>query len=105
MFFRQDTVELSYHEVERLIASLDEITESLTQHLANLENEASIRPLISSGPICLRFWRDPFLPIVRWWTLPLFHVGRPFVILGMPSLFCPNYSISDGKSCQQTMYM
>lgn len=38
-FYRQDTVKLSYHEVERLIASLDEITESLTQHLANLENE------------------------------------------------------------------
>ena len=92
-------MELSYHEVERLIASLDEITESLTQHLANLENEASIRPLMPSGPFCIKFWRGPLLThcimldssTVTCWT-------SPFVILGVSGQFCRFYSIFDGKS-------
>ena len=41
-FFRQDSVGLSYFEVEHLISSLDEITDYLTQHLADLDNEVII---------------------------------------------------------------
>ena len=41
-FSRQDSVGLSYSEVEHLISSLDEITDYLTQHLADLDNEVII---------------------------------------------------------------
>ena len=41
-FSRQDSVGLSYSEVEHLISSLDEITDYLTQHLAELDNEVII---------------------------------------------------------------
>ena len=40
--FRHDPVELSYYEVESLITSLDDITDTLTHHLIGLENEAKV---------------------------------------------------------------
>ena len=43
LFFRQDSVGLSYSEVEHLISSLDEITDYLTQHLADLDNEVIMK--------------------------------------------------------------
>ena len=39
---RHDPVELSYYEVERLISSLDDITDTLRHHLLDLENEAKV---------------------------------------------------------------